>query len=43
MESKLDMLSKKNLYTFAINLVHSEQVDAAATPEVLQKYGDHLF
>ncbi|KAJ0963548.1 hypothetical protein J5N97_028670 [Dioscorea zingiberensis] len=43
MESKLDMLSKKNLYTVAINLVQSQQADAAATAEVLRKYGDHLY
>ncbi|CAK9315518.1 unnamed protein product [Citrullus colocynthis] len=43
MESKLDMLFKKNLYTIAINLVQSQQADAAATAEVLRKYGDHLY
>ncbi|KAL5701144.1 Vacuolar protein sorting-associated protein 11 [Ranunculus cassubicifolius] len=43
MESKLDMLFKKSLYTVAINLVHSQQADAAATAEVLRKYGDHLY
>ncbi|XAR68173.1 hypothetical protein NMG60_11003211 [Bertholletia excelsa] len=43
MESKLDMLFKKNLYTVAINIVQSQQADAAATAEVLRKYGDHLY
>lgn len=43
MESKLDVLFKKNLYTVAINLVQSQQADAAATAEVLRKYGDHLY
>ena len=43
MESKLDMLFKKNLYTVAVNLVESQQSDAAATAEVLRKYGDHLY
>lgn len=43
MESKLDMLFKKNLYTVAINLVQSQQADPAATAEVLRKYGDHLY
>lgn len=43
MESKLDMLFKKNLYNVAINLVHSQQADAVATTEVLRKYGDHLY
>ncbi|XP_068634099.1 vacuolar protein-sorting-associated protein 11 homolog [Aristolochia californica] len=43
MESKLDMLFKKNLYTVAINLVQSAQADAKATAEVLRKYGDHLY
>ncbi|KAJ3671703.1 hypothetical protein LUZ60_007782 [Juncus effusus] len=43
MESKLDMLFKKNLYTVAINLVQSQQADLAATSEVLRKYGDHLY
>ncbi|KAM3367069.1 hypothetical protein ACQJBY_015998 [Aegilops geniculata] len=43
MESKLDMLFKKNLYTVAINLVQSQQADPASTAEVLRKYGDHLY
>ncbi|KAJ0982171.1 hypothetical protein J5N97_010426 [Dioscorea zingiberensis] len=43
MESKLDMLFKKTLYTVAINLVQSQQADAAASAEVLRKYGDHLY
>ncbi|KAG6406954.1 hypothetical protein SASPL_129933 [Salvia splendens] len=37
MESKLDMLFKKNLYPVAINLVQSQQADAVATAEVLRK------
>jgi hypothetical protein len=43
MESKLDMLFRKNLYTVAINIVQTQQADAAATAEVLRKYGDHLY
>ncbi|KAK6155310.1 hypothetical protein DH2020_009558 [Rehmannia glutinosa] len=43
MESKLDMLFKKNLYPVAINLVQSQHADAVATAEVLRKYGDHLY
>lgn len=43
MESKLDMLFKKNLYTVAINLVQSQHADAAATANVMRKYGDHLY
>ncbi|KAL9251993.1 Vacuolar protein-sorting-associated protein 11-like protein, partial [Drosera capensis] len=43
MESKLDMLFKKNLYTVAINLVQCQQADTGATAEVLRKYGDHLY
>ncbi|CAM6025247.1 unnamed protein product [Sphagnum balticum] len=43
MGSKLDMLYRKNLYTIAINLVQSQQSDAAATAEVMRKYGDHLY
>ncbi|CAK9235224.1 unnamed protein product [Sphagnum troendelagicum] len=43
MGSKLDMLFRKNLYTIAINLVQSQQSDAAATAEVMRKYGDHLY
>lgn len=42
MESKLEMLFRKNLYVVAINLVQSQQ-DAAATAEVLRKYGNHLY
>lgn len=43
MGSKLAMLFKKNLYTVAINLVQSQHADAAATAEVMRKYGDHLY
>lgn len=43
MGSKLEMLFKKNLYTVAINLVQIQQADAAATAEVMRKYGDHLY
>ncbi|KAL6570476.1 Vacuolar protein sorting-associated protein 11 [Orobanche gracilis] len=43
MESKLDMLFKKNLYPVAINLVRRQQADPVATAEVLRKYGDHLY
>ncbi|XP_051151972.1 vacuolar protein-sorting-associated protein 11 homolog [Andrographis paniculata] len=43
MESKLDMLFKKNLYTVAINIVQSQKADAAAIADVLRKYGDHLY
>lgn len=43
MESKLDVLFKKNLYSVAINLVQTQQADAVATAEVLRKYGDHLY
>ncbi|CAN8270626.1 unnamed protein product [Cochlearia groenlandica] len=43
MESKLDMLFKKNLYTVAINLVQSQHADVAATANVMRKYGDHLY
>ncbi|KAL3633629.1 Vacuolar protein sorting-associated protein 11 [Castilleja foliolosa] len=43
MESKLDLLFRKNIYPVAINLVRSQQADAVATAEVLRKYGDHLY
>jgi tetratricopeptide (TPR) repeat protein len=43
MGSKLDMLFRKSLYTVAINLVQNNQADAAATAEVMRKYGDHLY
>ncbi|XVE80464.1 hypothetical protein DITRI_Ditri14bG0141700 [Diplodiscus trichospermus] len=43
MESKSDMLFKKNLYTVAIKLVQTHQADDAATAEVLRKYGNHLY
>lgn len=43
MGSKLDMLFRKSLYTIAINLVQNNQADAAATAEVMRKYGDHLY
>ncbi|KAG0579723.1 hypothetical protein KC19_4G119500 [Ceratodon purpureus] len=43
MGSKLDMLFRKSLYTVAINLVQSNHADAAATAEVMRKYGDYLY
>jgi hypothetical protein len=43
MESKLDIVFKKNLYTITINLVQSQQDDPASTAEALWKYGDHLY
>lgn len=43
MASKLAILFKKKFYTVAINLVQSQHADAAATAEVMRKYGDHLY
>lgn len=43
MDSKLDMLFKRNLYTIALNLVQCHHADAAAIAKVLHKYADHLY
>eukprot|EP00897_Mesotaenium_endlicherianum_P008071 jgi/Mesen1/7292/ME000373S06354 len=43
MGSKLEMLFRKSLYNVAINLVQGQHADAAATAEVMRKYGDHLY
>lgn len=38
MESRLDMLFKKNLYTVAIYLVRSPQAVSVSTGDILRKY-----
>ncbi|XP_024520888.1 vacuolar protein-sorting-associated protein 11 homolog [Selaginella moellendorffii] len=43
MNSKLELLYRKNLYPVAISLVQRQQADAAATAQVMRKYGDHLY
>jgi hypothetical protein len=42
-QTKLEMLLQKNLYTIAINLVNSQQLDYAYVVEIFRKYGDHLY
>jgi hypothetical protein len=42
-QTKLDTLFKKNLYTTAIDLAHSNQYDANAIVDIFRKYGDHLY
>ncbi|CAI5480653.1 unnamed protein product [Closterium sp. Yama58-4] len=40
---KLEALFRKGLYSSALDLVVSQGGDAAATTEVLRRYGDHLY
>ncbi|CAI7755503.1 unnamed protein product [Closterium sp. NIES-53] len=40
---KLEALFRKGLYSSALDLVVSQGGDAAATAEVLRRYGDHLY
>lgn len=41
--TKLEILFKKNLYSLAINLAHSQKYDDASISEIFKKYGDHLY
>ncbi|GBC08910.1 hypothetical protein RclHR1_08490004 [Rhizophagus clarus] len=41
--TKLEILFKKNLYSLAINLAHSQKYDDASVSEIFKKYGDHLY
>ncbi|RHZ69860.1 hypothetical protein Glove_277g41 [Diversispora epigaea] len=41
--TKLEILFKKNLYSLAINLAHSQKYDDASIAEIFKKYGDHLY
>lgn len=42
-QTKLEMLFQKNLYTIAISLVNSQQLDYTYVVEIFRKYGDHLY
>jgi hypothetical protein len=42
-QTKLEMLFQKNLYTIAISLVNSQQIDYTYVVEIFRKYGDHLY
>ncbi len=42
-QTKLEMLFQKNLYTIAISLVNSQQLDYNYVVEIFRKYGDHLY
>ena len=42
-QTKLETLFKKNLYSVAINLAHSQNLDYASIIDIFRKYGDHLY
>ncbi|CAG8460462.1 14103_t:CDS:10 [Acaulospora morrowiae] len=41
--TKLEILFKKNMYSLAVNLAHSQKYDDASISEIFKKYGDHLY
>jgi hypothetical protein len=42
-QTKLETLFKKNLYSVAIDLAHSQQYDYNSITDIFRKYGDHLY
>eukprot|EP00026_Physarum_polycephalum_P001684 Phypoly_transcript_01686.p1 GENE.Phypoly_transcript_01686~~Phypoly_transcript_01686.p1 ORF type:complete len:1051 (+),score=172.81 Phypoly_transcript_01686:443-3154(+) len=42
-QTKLETLFKKNLYSVAINLAHSQHYDYNSIIDIFRKYGDHLY
>jgi hypothetical protein len=42
-QTKLETLFKKNLYSVAIDLAHSQQYDYNSIIDIFRKYGDHLY
>jgi hypothetical protein len=41
--TKMELLFKKNLFPLAINLAHSQNCDQEMIVEILKSYGDHLY
>eukprot|EP00027_Filamoeba_sp_ATCC50430_P018912 CAMPEP_0168579026 /NCGR_PEP_ID=MMETSP0413-20121227/21645_1 /TAXON_ID=136452 /ORGANISM="Filamoeba nolandi, Strain NC-AS-23-1" /LENGTH=897 /DNA_ID=CAMNT_0008612909 /DNA_START=77 /DNA_END=2766 /DNA_ORIENTATION=- len=42
-QTKLETLFKKNLYSVAINLAHSQNYDYGSIIDIFRRYGDHLY
>ena len=42
-QSKLDMLFKRNFYDVAVKIAKSQQYDADGIVDIFRQYGDHLY
>lgn len=42
-QTKLDALYRKNLYTLAVTVAENAGVDAAGISEIHKRYGDYLY
>ena len=42
-QSKLDLLFKKNIYDVAVKIAKSQQYDADGIVDIFRQYGDHLY
>lgn len=42
-QSKLELLFKKNLYDVAVKIAKSQQYDEAGLVDIFRQYGDHLY
>lgn len=43
LQSKLNLLFKKNLYDIAVRIAKSSQHDAEGLADIFKQYGDHLY
>lgn len=43
LQSKLNLLFKKNLYDIAVRIAKSSQYDSEGLAEIFRQYGDHLY
>lgn len=43
LQSKMQLLFKKNLYDVAIRMASSQHYDAEGLTEICKQYGDHLY
>ncbi|XP_059608812.1 vacuolar protein sorting-associated protein 11 homolog [Phlebotomus argentipes] len=43
LQSKLNLLFKKNLYDIAVRIAKSNQYDSEGLAEIFRQYGDHLY
>ncbi|GAB0087828.1 Vacuolar protein sorting-associated protein 11 homolog [Sergentomyia squamirostris] len=43
LQTKLNLLFKKNLYDIAVRIAKSSQYDAEGLAEIFRQYGDHLY
>lgn len=43
LQSKLNLLFKKNLYDIAVHVAKSNQYDTEGLAQIFKQYGDHLY